>query len=67
MYGRVRTGSNRDTGYVITMRITYVNYPDGYVNVQELMNRQLPRPNPRTTSLKGDGETLPIITIEAET
>ena len=63
MYGRVRTGSNRNTGHVITMKITYVNYPEGYVNVQELMNRQLPRPKPRTKTLQGHEETLPIITV----
>ena len=45
------------------MKITYVNYPNGYINVRELMNQTLPRPNPRTTHLKGKDETLPIITI----
>jgi len=39
-----------------------------YVNVQELMNRSLPRPKHRTTVLVASwNEWLPIVTVECET
>ena len=45
----------------IKMNIEYLNYPNAYIKVAELM---LPRPRPRF--LKGDGEKLPLITVEVE-
>ena len=49
------------------MEITYTKCPDGYINVAELMNENLPRPRLRPTVLvTGWGEFLRIISVEAE-
>ena len=44
------------------MRITYINYPNAYVKVADLM-RQLPRPKLKKNFIVNDGEVLQIITV----
>ena len=46
------------------MKVKYVNYPNAYINVRELMRETLPRPKHKSRFVS-DGKTfIPIITVE---
>ena len=47
------------------MDITYVNYPNAYIKVTDIMEEiSLPRPKHKSKFLYNDDELLPIITLE---
>ena len=47
------------------MRIKYVNYPNAYINVRELMRETLPRPKHKSRFVSDGHEFIPILTEEA--
>lgn len=48
------------------MRIKYVNYPNAYINVRELMIQQLTRPKHKSRFVSDGKQLIPIITVETD-
>ena len=46
------------------MDIKYTNYPDGYVNVKQLMIQQLDRPKHKSRFVSDGKQLIPIISME---
>ena len=46
------------------MKVKYVNYPNAYINVRELMIQQLDRPKHKSRFVSDGKQLIPIITVE---